>query len=104
VRIISVTLFGGQLYLTAIVAYKFSKGTYCVFPLVVVVVPTAMAVTLMTAMTTYPSSFRQRVLSVFFMHMFWSRECIYFSLNVDVSVSECKLSEMQYDLDYPNFY
>jgi hypothetical protein len=30
VTVISVTLFGGYLYLTAIVGYKFYKGTYCV--------------------------------------------------------------------------
>jgi hypothetical protein len=29
VRVISVMLLGGYLYLTAIVAYKFGKGTYC---------------------------------------------------------------------------
>jgi hypothetical protein len=32
VRVISITLLGGCLYLTAIVAYKFGKGTYCVYP------------------------------------------------------------------------
>lgn len=32
VRVISVTLFDRYLYLTAIVAYKFGRGTYCVYP------------------------------------------------------------------------
>jgi hypothetical protein len=55
VRIILVTLLGAYLYLNAIVAYKFGKGTYCVSQIVMmVVVPAAMAVTLMTAITTYP--------------------------------------------------
>jgi hypothetical protein len=32
VTVISVTLFGGYLYLTAVMGYKFVKGTYRVYP------------------------------------------------------------------------